>query len=200
MFRSNLNRMYTPIFKQLKWKKKKKLYNKHYLLLCLYYINGYTFICDLTLFYKNKEMKRLPCFISHFMQQWLHLILKHIRFIINVLVRKTHFQMLRKITKAELKMYKCTCGVVKVVVLLMLSSIWAVWTSRVSNWCSNLSMRAEIWKRKKGTEALSWNSWNLFYIYFWSIWEGILHNVEITLPFPDSYSSEWHPSLSPLQP
>lgn len=37
-----------------------------------------------------------------------------------------------------------TCGVVSVVVLLMVSSIWAVCTSNVSNWCSNLSMRPEI--------------------------------------------------------
>ena len=44
---------------------------------------------------------------------------------------------------------KCTCGVVSVVVLLMASSIWAVWTSKVSNWRSNLSMRAEIWSRQK---------------------------------------------------
>lgn len=38
-----------------------------------------------------------------------------------------------------------TCGVVSVVVLLIVSSIWDVCTSKVSNWRSNFSIKAEIW-------------------------------------------------------
>lgn len=66
----------------------------------------------------------------------------HIRFTVNVFVLRAHCQ-----TTRTIRAVKCTCGVVSVVVLLMVSSIWAVWTSRVSNWCSNLSMREEIWEK-----------------------------------------------------
>lgn len=42
-----------------------------------------------------------------------------------------------------------TWGVVRVVVLPIVSSIWAVCTSRVSNWFSNLSINAEICREKQ---------------------------------------------------
>ncbi len=42
-----------------------------------------------------------------------------------------------------------TWGVVRVVVLPIVSSIWAVCTSRVSNWFSNLSINAEICRERK---------------------------------------------------
>lgn len=93
-------------------------------------------------------MKRLPCFICHFMHQRLHLVLKHTldsQWIAFLLQNTLSDNEKEKKSIAE----KCTCGVVSVVVLLMVSSIWAVWTSRVSNWCSNLSMSAEILKKKK---------------------------------------------------
>lgn len=90
-------------------------------------------------------MKSLPCFISHFMQQRVYLILKQTK---DEQWRRLYFKHTVTITEYKSGADKCTCGVVSVVVLLMVSSIWAVWTSRVSNWCSNLSMRPEIWKKK----------------------------------------------------
>lgn len=45
-----------------------------------------------------------------------------------------------------------TWGVVRVVVLPIVSSIWAVCTSRVSNWFSNLSINAEICRERSDTK------------------------------------------------
>lgn len=53
---------------------------------------------------------------------------------------------LNKEYKTVINVYIYTCGVVSVVVLLIVSSICAVCTSRVSNCRSNLSIRPEIWR------------------------------------------------------
>lgn len=82
----------------------------------------------------------LPCFIGHFVHQWLDLILQH-----RDNQRWTCLQAQRLQTRAACEY---TCGVVSVVVLLIVSSICAVCTSRVSNWCSNLSISAVIWRKK----------------------------------------------------
>lgn len=79
-----------------------------------------------------------------------------------------------------------------VVVLLIVSSICAVCTSRVSNWCSNLSIRAVIWRKIciKITWGLIWLECDVFNDV--SMYSMIL--------FPDSSTSERNPCFSPLQP
>lgn len=83
--------------------------------------------------------------------------------------------------------HKYTCGVVSVVVLLIVSSICAVCTSRVSNWCSNLSIRAVIWRKYvlKPDYACFCLECDVF---------------KDTLPFLNSWTWVRHPCFSPLQP
>lgn len=86
-----------------------------------------------------------------------------------------------------------TCGVVRVVVLLIVSSICCVWTSNVSNWCSNLSIKAEIYKdivRSKmySEKMLSEHQVTMVIVYVFTFSRFILLNVasiDLTTPAMD---------------
>lgn len=91
-----------------------------------------------------------PCFISHLMQQRIHFILETKQAKSNMFLEDSIMSIHRRsiVFPACKRTVLITWGVVRVVVLPIVSSIWAVCTSRVSNWFSNLSINAEICRER----------------------------------------------------